>query len=345
MLMPWYGRNLVYGGDPVWPLGYQIFGSRYFSEGAYDKFASLQAGLGRSALDFVLGPWNLTTRTSNFAVTGDFREVFSPVFLVIIPLSALAWCRWPTRQRQIVALMLIAAFVNYVAWFAAGYQKLGLLFPVFVPLSIVVGFVVSTLWSDIRSVRITILGTVVIALGVHMGYSALQTSPFLPVVFGAVSTEKFLGDKVSYYEDLQWANANLPARACILSIDLHPYYFDRTYLQGAYAYSGLIEYSSLKHSEELLAGMSGLGITHVAVPKLSLSESFRKATIQLWPETRLGELIEELEALGNIREIYHNPRARVITSRTFAWEWTSDYYIYEVDYGDGPAADSRCAFG
>ena len=56
LLLPWYGRNWWYGGDPFWPLGYPLFTSRFYSAEAYEKFASWTVGLGTSPLSADHGP-------------------------------------------------------------------------------------------------------------------------------------------------------------------------------------------------------------------------------------------------------------------------------------------------
>lgn len=333
LLLPWYGRNWWYGGDPLWPLGYPFLTSRYYTAEVYHKFASWERGFGTQPWQLFMGPWNLTVRTATFGTGGDFRRILSPVFLALLPGLLLAWPDLSGGVRRPIGLLLIGAAVGYLLWFYAGYQKLDYIFPVLAPLTIVIAFIAATfLQNGAWLLRSLTVGTLAITIALQLGLAAFCTYPFVPVVVGAVGQEDFLRQKVSYYDDRQWANTHLPPDSRILSLDLHPYFFDVPYTYGAAAYSGVIDYRNLRNPSELLDRLQALEITHIAIPGGDIISYMASLSAKLWPQTDLGTIAENLVAMEHLVEIYHNPRARIVRSRTFGWAETGEYYIYEVRY-------------
>ena len=331
VMLPWYGRNWLLGGDPIWPLGYPIFTSRYYTAAEFQKFASWEQGLGSSLFDLLISPWMLTTRSGAYG-TQDFRTVFTPVFLAFLPGLTLIWSGLSVRKRRAAALLLIGVGSSYTVWFFGGYQKLGYLFPMLVPLIVVTVLAIEGVWAKERILRVVTLAGLTVALVLSLAVAMLQSRTVLPYVTGYIDRDAYLSSKVPFYEDLRWANANLPSDAMVLSLDSHPYYLERRLILGAPAYSGVLDYPTLRSPEELLARLRSQGFTHILAPGRPLDETFAKASRELWPDTHLGDLVKVLMDAGYIVEIYHNPAARIISSRTFGWENKGEYYIYEIHY-------------
>jgi 4-amino-4-deoxy-L-arabinose transferase-like glycosyltransferase len=331
VMLPWYGRNWLLGGDPIWPLGYPIFSSLYYTAEEFQKFANWERGLGSSFFHFIIGPWLVTTRSSAYG-TNDFRTIFTPVFLAFLPGLALIWSRLSIRKRRVAVLLLIGMGSSYTVWFFGGYQKLGYLFPMLVPAMVVTVIAIEGIWSQGKVLQVVTSVGLVVALVLSLVASAFQSLVALPYITGAVDRDAYLSSKVSLYGDLRWANANLPRDAKVLSLDLHPYYLERRLILGAPAYSGVLDYSTLRSPEELLVRLRSEEFTHILAPGRPLNETFAKASRELWPDTDLGNLVKVLMDTGYIVEIYHNLASRIISSRTFGWEDKGEYYIYEVRY-------------
>jgi 4-amino-4-deoxy-L-arabinose transferase-like glycosyltransferase len=327
--LPWYGRNWLHGGDPIWPLGYAVFKSRYYTAAEHQKFAAWELGAGTTPLSFLLSPWTVTTRSRAYA-TQDFRTVFTPIFLAFLPGLVLTWTRRSPRRRSAATLLLVGAAVSYTGWFLGGYQKLDYLVPLVAPLIVVTALAAEGMWALGRPARLAITGGVAVACSLALGVALLQVSGTLPYVLGRVDRVTYLRNRVSFYDDYRWVNATLPPDARVLSLDLHPYYVERALLIGAPAYSGLLDYPTLGSPQDLLARLRALRVDYILVPTRPLDAAFAKASQELWPEASLGELAAVALAAGAIVQIYRNPAARTVHSRTFGWERRSQYFVYAV---------------
>jgi hypothetical protein len=66
---PWYIRNALWTGNPVYPFAYEIFGGKNWSQAQADAYRNdqLKFGLGREPAQLLLAPWNLAANPAPFA--------------------------------------------------------------------------------------------------------------------------------------------------------------------------------------------------------------------------------------------------------------------------------------
>lgn len=66
---PWYLRNYLWTGNPVYPFAYEIFGGKNWSQAQADAYRNdqLKFGLGREPAQLLLAPWNLSASPAPFA--------------------------------------------------------------------------------------------------------------------------------------------------------------------------------------------------------------------------------------------------------------------------------------
>ena len=97
ILIPWYGRILVYTGNPVFPYFSALFGS--------SAWGHSRLGLKPvSPLSVLTLPWDLVFRRETF----NWQPPISPVYLVALPLSLFAAIR-DARVRRILLFALAYA--------------------------------------------------------------------------------------------------------------------------------------------------------------------------------------------------------------------------------------------
>lgn len=153
---PWLVRNLVNHGNPVYPAAYSILGGSEWSAEA-DAFYKSKAGskgFGKTPLDLILSPLDVTLRWTDARGPDDFaaRETAaveglwwrlttqrSPGFedqnpgpavlaMLVIALAGWAW-RAATSRRRMMALMVLGLVgTTWLAWFV-GYQSVRFLIP------------------------------------------------------------------------------------------------------------------------------------------------------------------------------------------------------------------------
>ncbi|MCX7778414.1 MAG: glycosyltransferase family 39 protein, partial [Armatimonadetes bacterium] len=124
---PWYVKNAILTGNPFFPFFYEIFGGRGWNEKMAEQYRrhQLEFGTGRTPLQLLLAPWNLTMRSgipSGFTRSGKkpIKYEVEPnptsgiglTFLAFIPTAALIR-PFPTYGAL---LMGVCAFW-FLAWF------------------------------------------------------------------------------------------------------------------------------------------------------------------------------------------------------------------------------------
>ena len=194
--LPWYVKNAVLTGDPVYPLlrGWPNDEAR---AAAYDSFDNY--GHGHSALDLVVLPVRLLGDAEAF----DRGEFVSPLFLLFAPVALLA-----ARGRNVVALALFAIGAYFVIWFL-GVQDARYLLLALPPLAVLAAIGVRELArrgavGRVASVTVT-SGAFLAGLAITLAYAA----QLVPAAVRLEREDEFLRENVSYHVGTEWLNANL----------------------------------------------------------------------------------------------------------------------------------------
>src|SRR5438034_1375273 len=121
---PWYVRNAVETGNPIYPFGYSVFGGRYWSSAAseyladyYRQYQTTWAGRREArpyaGLEVVRFPWDLTMRPDSFENgvrqsmdVGPFALAFAPAVLLV-------------RRRRFAVLATAAVGLGYAGIIAS----------------------------------------------------------------------------------------------------------------------------------------------------------------------------------------------------------------------------------
>ncbi len=363
ILSPWLIRNFASAGDPLWPIGYQVFHGDMWTAWHFEKFSAWETGPGKSVVDFILGPWNLTNDVGLFTQDrGPLSgALLTPVLLIFIPA---AWLFGAARDRAVpnraVVTMLAAlaafAVLSYVVWFA-GYQQPRYI-QVVHPLLAVIAAVGVVAVVGVNHRWLTMTAKVLFALSLvgTLGVGIAFNSGFFPVVFGAESREEFLEAKVSNISSIVWVNQNLPDDAKVLVMGLAAWYYsERDWLVGDSAYQGHLAYHDMNHPDGLMRKLREVGVTHVLVQGATDAEptllgwaarvggpGYRDRTMtQLLEdmrstpvtpndfEARPFVLLAGLEADGRLA-LLHRGEETVVRSRTFGGADTVEFLVYEL---------------
>lgn len=312
---PWYVRNWLASGDPIWPMGYGMFASRFWTEANYIKFSAWQRGVGGGLWNYLTGLWSVTQSYSTF---GDIRVATSPIFLIFVPAISLVWRLVPSGTRKVILICLVYAWVHYSLWFLR-YQHSGYLSFFWPEMALVSGIVAVLLTKLGRLAHVAVRWAVLAYLPLGLVTSIVFNSQFVPVVFGSQSRGEFLAQRVYYFKDIEWLNENLPDDSKLLYMPLQAfYYLDRNYMVAHANYQGFFDYDQYSSTSEFLADLCAHGVTHI----------FWTSGEEAQPATLVTQLVEE----GWLRDIYHNQQAREILSRTFRQERFQDVAIYLIEY-------------
>lgn len=217
---PWYFKNLVLAGNPVFPF---VFGGPGWNRQRVDLLVAYHRSFstGHGLLDYVLLPWNIYVRHGVFTTFGGRIELPSPLF----PLAVLS----PVFRHPGLGAVALFAVLRAVLW-ALGSQQIRHLLPVFPALSILtagvfMGLLEARRWPTVARVFVRV--AIFSAMAVTLAYSViylLTIKPYLSLV-GAESKRAFLGRVVEDFDAMQAATEVVPSGTYVFQVwDARSYY-------------------------------------------------------------------------------------------------------------------------
>jgi 4-amino-4-deoxy-L-arabinose transferase-like glycosyltransferase len=196
--LPWYARNLIETGNPLYPLGW---GGPGWDKARLDLVMTYlnSFGTGHGLLDYVLLPINIFAQRAKYTAFWGQIEFLNPLFLLALLYPLLR------RPRPLDGLAAVAA-VRCVAW-ALGSQQMRFLLPVMPLLALLSSYVLLTLLQRYRPRRANRYATLsaAILLIVSLAGSIIYWAGVQPVnvVLGAESKAAYLQRQVSVYPIIQ----------------------------------------------------------------------------------------------------------------------------------------------
>ena len=259
---PFYLKNWIMTGNPLYPLFYEIFGGRGWSAeqaGSYDTFIRI-LGMGRDLVDYLLLPWNL----SFYAKMNSpiFDGLIGPVFILVLPFAI--GMRKIAIEMKIVWVYCILAF----CFWASSAQQIRYLIPLFPFLAIMVSLTISHYRNNKKI--FTLLSIFIIAGLVFNGYHILRDFKRicpLGVLSGHENKDAFLTRMIPSYEIIRHVNTQLPEESYVFAIYMkHPaYLFNRPFYSDSMFESYTIEtiLNNSKTTEDVRLALKKKGFTHI----------------------------------------------------------------------------------
>jgi 4-amino-4-deoxy-L-arabinose transferase-like glycosyltransferase len=237
---PWYLKNWLLTGNPVYPFLYGIFGGQYWDSFRADWYAAAGTGIGWRPGTLLTLPWLLTLGIHD-ANYWDGRT--GPLLLLFLPL--IVWFgfreRSPDRPRAL-SLLLIYGLAHFcfwslgVIWSQALWQS-RLLLPGLAGLAPVAGWAWANLprfdlpqFSLSRFVNI-VIGITLALTAIDVGLLTLKINP-IPYLVGLEGRDDYLTRRLgAHYAAMQQINEALPSEAKVIFLwEPRSYYCRRTCL-------------------------------------------------------------------------------------------------------------------
>ncbi|MCX5830471.1 MAG: glycosyltransferase family 39 protein [Deltaproteobacteria bacterium] len=216
---PFYLKNWIVMGNPFYPFFYGIFGGKGWDPDQARLFDLLtqSLGMGRSFLDYLLLPWNLSLRAK---MDVGFDGMLGPIFLLTLPFLA-ALRRWETPLQ----MLLIYALLTFFFW-ASSVQQMRHLIPIFPLLALIVGAILTRYRSrkNIFALLLCIVAGSLVFNGYHIARDFIKINP-LPVAVGLESRDHFLSRTLPTYTMYHFVNQTLPPDARVFLIYMKNYTF------------------------------------------------------------------------------------------------------------------------
>ena len=241
---PWYLKNWVWTGNPVYPLAWGVFGGGEWSAAQAELYHAMAGGKGvhlalpgplAPLAEWLLSPWFVTVRFEAFE---HHLLGATPLIMLVIVLAWLAAARRRITGHGI-AWLASALVISWVVWFAS-YRSVRILLPT-VALLLVLGgrglawwLRMGPLWAGRFAAGM---------LGLSMGYGAMLfvTVLGLPAVgpggpakadalacsLGFMDREIYLKRNVPYYDAAQWLSGRMGRAEAVLLVGEHrTFHFD-----------------------------------------------------------------------------------------------------------------------
>jgi hypothetical protein len=226
---PFYIKNWIVTGNPVYPFFYWIFGGKGWEPDQariYDFFVQ-NLGAGRTFLDYVLLPWNMSFNAK--MDSPQFDGMLGPIFFLALPFVI-----GMRKLEMPIKIIIVYCVLTFLFW-AGSAQQIRYLIPVFPFLAILVGCVL-TYYQKRKALFLVIIMFVTSCLvfnGFHIARDFIKIKP-MRVIIGLESRDAFLSRTLPSYSMFQYANKNLPQNSKIFLIYMknwgflcdHDYYSD-----------------------------------------------------------------------------------------------------------------------
>lgn len=306
--LPYYARNAILMHNPFYPF---LLGGRYWDDFRAAWYADSGTGLGWSALQIFLLPFNtlLGHHDANF-----FDGRMGPLFLLLAPFSI--WILISRTRRDSAegwSLLAIGVFslLSFSAWTigvinSSALWQGRLLFPVLIPFAIPTALGWASLKQfDTSRLRIGFLAGALIAVIIALtlfdhGLFVLQRNP-LAVALGAQSRERYIERINPSYAGLMNIMGQLPSDARVYSL-----FEPRTYgLPRQTQPDPIIDnfaHDVYRHAtpDAIIEHWKSAQYTHVLVYERGLGFMVESAAGKFTPDTRaiLQETLAKLEPVS-----------------------------------------------
>lgn len=277
--LPWYVKNVVWTGNPVYPFFYEVFDGRWWSREAAEDYKAEQArfGIGKTVQGFVMAPWTTAFHSEYYANPPDvfsgslssapaghpFPAVFGGLGIGVIGLLPLGL--FARRRNRPVLLALGYSAAVFLSWFALTHQSRYLL-TVMPLLCIGAAWTARETVSANRAWRLPVALFAALSFVFGLAPLAGYVTPLVPVALGRESPQAFLSRREPLYRLSLEANRLVPPTGRILLLqETRGAWLRVPYMWGNPSQNALIPWKELRDVPAMNAELRRHGITHVIV--------------------------------------------------------------------------------
>lgn len=292
---PWYIKSYIYTGNPFYPFLYNIFGGKYWSQGAADAYrgSQLAFGMGRGISQLFMAPWNLFANGVYFFDIPDAKNpkvwgVIGPVFMGLIPLAV--YTLWKDRFMQKIAVFTLVFVITW--FFLMQYSRY--LITIIPMMCIIAGYAASEIHQKMMKSRYAVNAFICICVLLSVFNVYRMSINSLNAAVGTEPADAFLSRTLDVYDAEQWINMNLPDDAGIVLFDeVRGFYLNRKYIWGNPGHHEMIPWNSFTNGTDMVKFLEDMGYQYALV-------NVKFST----PDALHFRLIKDAVKKGNMLELY-----------------------------------------
>lgn len=256
---PFLIRNVVNTGNPVYPFFYSVFGGRNWNaeyEQAY-KMEQSRFGVGKE-------PEKIAGSVTALALDPGRQINNGAVWGAVGPMFVFGFIAWAfTRRTRFESGAMLMCALTLLSWFFLTQQSryiIGLLFPV----AVLVGGLVS---RDSWLAKLIIAGVVAqFAYSLYLfGPAVMPLGDQAKVLAGTQTEAEFLKSRFAFYDTCEYVNELGKRESVKLAMfdEVRGFYLNVPYLWANPGHHTLIDYPNVVTSEQLVAALKQLDVTHI----------------------------------------------------------------------------------
>ncbi|HEY0867968.1 MAG TPA: glycosyltransferase family 39 protein [Fimbriimonas sp.] len=263
--LPWYVKNVVNTGNPVYPFFYGVLGGRNWDEFSARIYTEEQKTFGvgiQQGSDplqighAVLGLAYQPGRYINPNPTQGTGFPFGALGIVILA-AGFYWC-FSGRIRRFEGASLAVVGFSLLMWFVLSQQSRYIV-ALAVPLSVLAGGAIVKL-----KLGQALGGAAVLQAAFSLWLvNTLVTSAQMRPAFGAESREEYLAQRVGFFEPSKVVNIAAQNGKVALYDEVFGFFLDVPYFWANPGHTTELGYDRMENGNDLVAALERLGITHV----------------------------------------------------------------------------------
>ena len=287
---PWYLKNWLLTGNPVWPYLSHLFPSRdvdpsLLNLALHDYSRSF---VPRTLWNALLFPLRVTVEPQSF---DGWAHAVGPLLVGLFPLIGTI----RKVPKVLWGLSAYAYFLLLVVFSTVQICRYAL--PAWTCLSVVSAFAcLHCLETRGRVTRFLVGGMVLLASCVSLLFAGAYLAYRLPVVIGREQESAFLSRRLDLFDTLTYANRNLEAGSRIVSLDAQVFYSDRPIVTMYPKEQWWLRFNDFADASSLAAFLKERGFSHFLYSENHYrrkEEEFSLAGFsRLWPDLKSNYLEE-----------------------------------------------------
>jgi hypothetical protein len=264
---PWYIKNVLNTGNPVYPFFYSVLGGKNWSAPQAAEYTTeqqsfgvgTQAGhhditqIGHAILGLAYQPGRYINPAARFGGGVPLGSIG-----VVLLCAMMAWAL-SGKSKGFELVNLAAVGVSLFLWFYLSQQSRYIV-TLAIPLSILLGGAVVRLRAGPILAGIAALQALY-SIGLQFGY---RTKDQISVALGMQSAAEYLSPKVGFYDAAQYINMNVPKTGRVALYDeVFGDFLDVPYYWANPGHSNEIPYDNMRDGHDYAVAMRKMGFTHV----------------------------------------------------------------------------------